>query len=785
MSMSEEQDGWDTASQSISLDIEDSDSEMSAGFEDEVQDPNMHLEVEGGAGASPMNLSQEFENAAAEPVLAIAPFESGRYWQETSSPTPSYQSMESDKDPEEQGTTSNKELLSTNTKLQLEEPDSPASSCYSFNSDDSAEPVRKPKPRSQNLQQATIPAPTPRPEVCSLLAPSEMRHPSITFEFMFSILMLALRRLAQEEFALFKRNLRRHYPEFFDTSTEKQDVLDLVDSILQKCGLDGSLRITLKTLTDMKLKSTANYLQELIKRREAQYELKLSLKRKYEYIFEGVAKQGEQTVFNDIFTDLYITEGGNGGVNKEHEIRQIVPPKRVKREVVVNCTEIFSLAAIEKQHTRSVLSRGIGGIGKSVCMQKFILDWAEERSHQHIYFLLPIPFRELNLMQSGSYSLMQLIHSFFPELKELESLDSEECKVLFICDGLEESHLPLNFTFNECWCDTTQPTTLDKLVTNLIKGNLLPSAHIWITSRPFRSSRIPPECIHCLLEVRGFNDTQKEEYFRKRLRDPELANRVIEHVMSMKTLHVMCHNPVFCWIIATVLERAFHSAGDREVPRTLTRFLTHFTLIQMKQMQQKYHGRPSDDKEFDLDFLLKLGKLAFWMLEKGEETLSETLWRESGVDFDDTVVHSGLCTEIYQEEFVMYQSKMYCFVHLTVQEYLAALYVFLSFKIQQKNVYETQLGKLSRMFKEPSLLDVHRCAIDKALQSENGHLDIFLRFLLGLSGESNQKLMRELLGQAANSSHGTEDIAQYINDKMRKHPEKSRILSLCLNELRS
>ncbi|KTF76812.1 hypothetical protein cypCar_00049935 [Cyprinus carpio] len=75
--------------------------------------------------------------------------------------------------------------------------------------------------------------------------------------------------------------------------------------------------------------------------------------------------------------------------------------------------------------------------------------------------------------------------------------------------------------------------------------------------------------------------------------------------------------------------------------------------------------------------------------------------------------------------------------------------------------------------------------VDKALQSENGRWDLFLRFLLGLSLESNQTLLQGLLRKTVSSSDINQETAAYIKQKIRKNrsPEKSINLFHCLNEL--
>ncbi|KAK1803679.1 hypothetical protein P4O66_021083 [Electrophorus voltai] len=146
---------------------------------------------------------------------------------------------------------------------------------------------------------------------------------------------------------------------------------------------------------------------------------------------------------------------------------------------------------------------------------------------------------------------MDLLHHFFPETKQLQLIHCDAYKVIFIFDGLNECQLPLDFQNNENLWDVTESTSVDVLLTNLIKGNLLPSALLWITSQPAAANQIPFECVDQVTEVRGFNDPQKEEYFRKRISDQSLANKIITHMKSSRRLYIMCHIPVFCWIAAT------------------------------------------------------------------------------------------------------------------------------------------------------------------------------------------------------------------------------------------
>ncbi|XP_067266626.1 NLR family CARD domain-containing protein 3-like isoform X3 [Chanodichthys erythropterus] len=517
---------------------------------------------------------------------------------------------------------------------------------------------------------------------------------------------------------------------------------------------------------------------------------KSNLRKKFQCLNEGTAAQGNTTLLNEIYTELYITESESGEINNEHEVRQIETQSRraATEDTPIKCNDIFRPLPGQDKPIRTVLTKGVAGIGKTVSVQKFILDWAEGKENQDVQLIFPLPFRELNLMKDKTLSLSGLLHVFFPETKKKE-ISSEEYKVLFIFDGLDECRLSLNFKSKVKLCNISESASVDVLLMNLIVGNLLPSALIWITSRPAAADLVPSECVHRVTEVRGFNEPQKEEYFRKRISYKRLANRIITHLKSSRSLHIMCHIPVFCWISATVLEKMLSEAERGEIPKTLTQMYTHFLIIQTNIRHEKDYEKVKDE-----DMILKLGKLAFQQLVKGNLIFYEEDLRECGIDVTEALVYSGLCTQIFREELGLYQGKVFCFVHLSLQEHLAALYAHIYFTNENRNVFDQSKQSLLSMIlyllqnnssKHVSLSELHQTAVDEALQSKNGQLDLFLRFLLGLSLESNQTLLRELLTQTGRCSYSKEETVQYIKQKIRENhsPERSINLFHCLNEL--
>uniref|UniRef100_A0A9J7ZM49 Uncharacterized protein n=1 Tax=Cyprinus carpio carpio TaxID=630221 RepID=A0A9J7ZM49_CYPCA len=505
---------------------------------------------------------------------------------------------------------------------------------------------------------------------------------------------------------------------------------------------------------------------------------KTSMKKKYESLFEGIKLDENQTLLNRIYTQLYIIERESEGVNKEHEVLQMEKTSRTQ-DTPIYCNDSFKPlhepGCEEKDKIKNVLTKGIAGIGKTVSVQKFILDWTEGKANQDVDFMFVLPFRELNLIKDQKYSLHRLLLDFHPELQDLDLKIYEECKVVFIFDGLDESRMTLMFSDDEKVLDVNESSSVAVLVSNLIRGELLPSALIWITSRPAAANQIPSKYISRVTEIQGFNESQKKEYFRKRISDEHQASRIISHIRRLRSLNIMCHIPVFCWISATVLQNLLKQDDSAEIPQTLTEMYIHFLLTQINMRNQKYDERdPEKLLQSNRDVIVKLAELAFKQLMKGNVMFYEEDLIESSIDVTDASVYSGICTEIFKEESVIHQRKVYCFIHLSFQEFLAALYLFYcngveneeSVKLFMNEEYQTSGGITGTGETQICLYDLLKAAVDKSLESKNGHLDLFLRFLLGVSLESNQRLLQDLLTHTVKSSETIKRITQYIKDKI-------------------
>ncbi|ROI16512.1 NLR family CARD domain-containing protein 3 [Anabarilius grahami] len=608
------------------------------------------------------------------------------------------------------------------------------------------------------------------------------------------LLLNSLMDLVETELNQFQWYLKRHEC-ISNSEMENADRLKTVDKMVAHFGPEEAVKITVKILRKMNQNNLAEQLENNHKQgqvtlhdyTETSLRLRNKLKQEYKRILVGNSQTGHQKYLNDIYTDLYVVENETGGRVNDHEVIQIESNhnRLIAEEKTIKCNDMFKVQCDTDRQNRKVLTMGIAGVGKTVSVNKFILDWAEEKEHQDIVFIFPLPFRRLNLIKE-EYSLMGLLNKyFFSSAEELSSLPEGDGKVMFIFDGLDECCFPLIFKDDDRFTNVNEKTTVSKIITNLIKKHLVPSALIWITSRPAATGLIPRDYIDQVTEVRGFNDEQKEQYFKNNS-SPEVSENIIRHIRKFRSLYIMCHIPVFCSISLTVLQPLLARASNDKTPTTLTGMYTSFLISQQQQMEKKYHDDPEPEanaRSFD-EIILKLGKLAFQQLEKGNLIFYKEDLEQCGLDVSEGSLYSGLCTQMFQEEKAR---NIYSFIHLSVQEFLAALYVFLMGKDEKTDLFhQSWREKLTWKLSEKPLIQLHKAAINKALQSKNGHLDLFLRFLLGLSLESNQSDLKELLPGLELKTENVKDTVDYIKRKIEKEKSVERTINLfhCLSELK-
>ncbi|XP_060941822.1 NLR family CARD domain-containing protein 3 [Limanda limanda] len=667
----------------------------------------------------------------------------------------------------------------SSTRIQLERSDS-FSSSYSFDSDD----CEKINLKSKSIDDM-VSGPFVTPEF--LQSQSESSHPSLTVAFTLKAIFDSLRKLSSGAFKTFKMMLWKHYPQTFNTPPQDMDILNLVDRLLECYGLDGSLQITKIVLGEMGEKKMVDCLETLCLRHEVRHDLCANLKKKYGEVCEDMAVQEEKRPFDDIFTDLYITSTCDNGPNIDHEVMTIEKLDSNRNEKQrLSTKDIFNSERPEYSNTKLLLMTGVAGSGKSMAVRRLVLDWIEGRSHQHVSFLFPLPFRELKQFEDSTASFLEIIQKLYPESKKLRDEDyrCEDCKIMFVFDGLDEYNGTLDFENTMLLSDHTEPTTLNVIVVNLLRGRLLYRGLFLVTSRPQVKPCIPWDTHYDEIEVRGFCDLEREEFFRRRFKDPGQADKVIAYIESFRTLRIMCHLPLFCSLVADEGYRIFREQGPgAELPRSITYLYTKLVLVLTRQ--HRILRAPDLSLEEERDFLMKLGELAFNMLEGGQFKITRPNWKHTGINDREAVINSGLCTQYITKPHVLFQEIVLSFIHPTVQEYLAALYVFLSFRNQGKNVLEQQLRGKLKMFKGHKGMELYKSAVDRSMHSEDGKLDIFLRFLIGMERKPNLELLQPLCTSSVKWPTVIEEAATLIRKRIRenKYPGRNDNLQHCLEEL--
>lgn len=708
-------------------------------------------------GPSPMDISQWLGVAqASHPALSYGSLKSEEY---------------ADMDDED----------GSSTRVQLNRADS-FSSCYSFDSDDCEQKIPKVKSKDDAVTELSD-----TPEL--IQDPDQIRHPSLTVAFTFKAICKILKWLSKADMNTLKKMLWKRYPQSFNTPPQNMDIVDLVDRLLECYSLEVSLQITKTLLEELGQKRMVDYLHTLCIRNEVRHDLCEILKSKYSEVCEDLDMQGEKRPFGDVFTKLYISSTCDNGPNIEHEVMTIEKLDSNREGGMLLSTEdILSPERLENTSIKLILITGAAGSGKSMAVRKLILDWIEERSHQHVTFLFPLPFRELKQFEGSKISLLDIVQTLYPPTKKLRDEDfrSQDCKIMFVFDGLDEYNGKLDFQNTELLCEHTDPTTLNVIVVNLLRGRLLYRGLFVVTSRPQVKRCIPWDTHYDEIDVRGFCEPEKDEYFQKRFQDQDQAARVIAYINSIKTLRIMCHLPLFCSLVADECQRIFREQRTQaKLPSSITYMCTKLLLALIRH--HRNYRAPENSPSEDRDFLMKLGKLAFDMLEKGQFKITKCDWKEFGISTEEAVTNSGLCMQYMTKPFVLFQEKVLSFIHPTMQEYLAALYAFLSFINEERNVFEQQFKqKVKGIWKGHNVMELYKSAMSKSLQCEDGKLDIFLRFLFGMAVKTNQELLQPFCSSSVKWPIVTEDAAALIRKKIRdnQHPARNSNLQHCLEELR-
>ncbi|XP_076833597.1 NLR family CARD domain-containing protein 3 [Brachyhypopomus gauderio] len=616
---------------------------------------------------------------------------------------------------------------------------------------------------------------------------SGIEHPSLSLPYVFKAMQECLGQLNPQELHWFKRGLCSQYKKHFEfPQLEDSDVLDVVDRMLERRGRGEAVHMAVRVLQDIRKNVVAEALEHACRRVLVQHEVTLTNKRRYHNLYEGTCRPGQQRYVTDVYVEPPIFIGGDQGINTEHDVHR--PNFVCSQGTPVRASDIFRPLGGEEQ-VRLIVMTGVPAIGLTVAVQKFIMDWTNKQTNQDFQCLFSLPGRELHLVKDGEQTFLEMLNSFYPETKHADFLDNEDCLSLFIIDALELCKQRLDFKDNPSITNVKTPATMDALLTSLIKGTLLPHARIWITCHRAISCKVPHECVSRFMDLKGFDDAQKDEYFTKRTKDPALGLRVLTHVKRSPALYNVCHLPLLCWIVSFIFERRLREGNHDEHAPTLTAFYTQYMIVQTNRKIERYVGtglEASRWKDRDKDFLQKMGKLALRMVQDERDVFYEEDVSALQLDLEDVSNRGGISTEVRRKAGYPHK-RAFSFVHYSVQEYMAAVYTYVTYRVKGKSVFEQHIkSKVAKLLKDRPVVDLYRQAVDRALASPNGHLDLYLRFLFGFVTEGTESHLRGyLMPQYHPEPKGMDEVLRYVNKKIKENvsPERCRNLELCLLEL--
>lgn len=623
-------------------------------------------------------------------------------------------------------------------------------------------------------------------------------HPEQDLPHIFKNIQCTLSGLTTEELYKFKMGFYQWEKGMTLQQVLDGDLLDFVDKILEVLGQERSLLHTINTLENISKKEEAEQLQNQCRRALIRFHLTQYLIRKHQIIREGVVRAGRHNMLDRVYVGPQISTCGYGGVDPFHEIRPQLPsPPRVPgADTFVDVNDLFRLQKDDGRPVRTVLTTGIPGIGMSVSVAKFCLDWAERRANKDLQFVIKLSFRtfQRHRKQELSMSIMDMIEYCHPECKDMKYLEEDDCKFLIIMDSFDCYQASLDWEKTPVINDNHTKAHPDVLVVNIIRGTVLRGARVWILGRRAAVSQIPSQFIDVVTEIQGFSDEMKDDYLTRRFGDAELASKIVAHYKRQPTLSMLTRQPFVCWMVATVFERCFSYRGYGVHPPRLTPFYVTILIVQTNRRLQFYHGKvdhnlkwSSDDKQL----LMKMGKMAFKMLEKNTSVFFEEDVKECDLKLTEVAVFSGLCTELPAAASA--GRRTFCFIHFTFQEFMAALYVFIMFRSESKNILGVSGLHMPRILgakdQTKSTGGLLQSAVERTLSSPPGHYDMFLRFLCGLlnpdchDGQLGGCLFRHNAPKLGGLDEAQRQLEQNIQAAQQNNRERVDNLKECLREM--
>ncbi|XP_027016817.2 NLR family CARD domain-containing protein 3 [Tachysurus fulvidraco] len=452
--------------------------------------------------------------------------------------------------------------------------------------------------------------------------------------------------------------------------------------------------------------------------------------------------------------DLLLVDGVSDLQQREHDLIQVSVNRGVGplHSRPLGLDKLFAALTRVSTAPRVTLTVGVAGSGKTRLVRKFVHQWCSGKVFPEFSLAIPIVCWELS--SQDRMSLEKLLRLIVPYDNVDMILNNCACKVLLIFDGLEEFRFPLDFSEAPAASDPRRELPVSDLITNIIRGNLLPGASLWLLSRPGVGAKVPAGLVDRVTEVPAFLHDQIENYIKNAPLPENFYTRFQQstqsdcqtqtsedkscqawaHLRSQKPLCILCSVPCICRIVTTTL--CYLVRTDLEnihLPRTLTEV---YTLYCWPHLSSTDPSGGSIRKP-----LSTLGRLAFYSLLRQRHTFTETELRTYGVDIPPQPGSLGHRI-LQREQSWSSDSVSWQFVHTSIQEFLGALFYYVSSRRGMFDLFSESSVSWPRI----GFQNHYRAALQKTSTSSNGKLDLFMRFLSGLLSSAAGALLGGALG---------------------------------------
>lgn len=446
---------------------------------------------------------------------------------------------------------------------------------------------------------------------------------------------------------------------------------------------------------------------------------------------------------------LLLVDGVTDLQQKEHDLIQVSVNRGVgqlhSRPLALD--KLFAPITRVSTAPRVTLTVGVAGSGKTRMVHKFIHQWSSGKIFPELSLAIPIACWELSSLDR--LSLERMLRLIVPYNNVDVILNSSDCKVLLIFDGLEEFRSPLDFSEAPTTSDPRRELPVSDLITNIVRGNLLPKASLWLLSRPGVGAKVPAGLVDRVTEVPPFLHAQIKDYIKnghitgnsysqfqpatqsdsQTQTSKDKSCQAWSHLRSQKPLLILCSVPCICHIVTTTMS---HLVG-MDLPRTLTEV---YAVYCWPHLSSTDPSGGSIRKPIGT-----LGRLAFYSLLRQRFTFVETELRTYGVDIPPPPGSLGHRI-LQREQSWSSESVSWRFVHTSVQEFLGAVFYYVSSRRGMFDLFSESSVSWPRI----GFQNHYRAALQKTSASTNGKLDLFMRFLSGLLSPAAGALLGGALG---------------------------------------